>query len=214
GSDQALLLHGHEGRGEAPPRRRRPRVRADPVRSPSARAPRLHQRRRRGLRRAGRQDRLLRDLLRLRAVSEVEEGPAAKSHRLRWPVKYCPNPACPYALRHRESQEYQDWAQTCADCGTALVSERPVPAMGAEGEREPPWGRIAATVLIPGLVAWLTPRVPLPCLDVPRIEWAHTGELRSLRLSAFALGLGPMLSAAILVELAALCVPGWRAMRV
>jgi hypothetical protein len=41
-------------------------------------------------------------------------------------LRYCPNPECPYAVKHGEGQEYRDEARLCADCGAELVEERHV----------------------------------------------------------------------------------------
>jgi hypothetical protein len=128
-------------------------------------------------------------------------------------VKYCPNPDCPYARRHGESQEYRDEALTCVDCGAELVSEKPVWTAEATRPPEIAWGRVALTVAVPLVLAWLAPRVPLPNVDRESLERVLAYPTAMPDLSAFALGLFPMFTAALLVELAALCVPRWRALR-
>ena len=127
-------------------------------------------------------------------------------------MKYCPNPDCRYALRHQESQEYRDEAVTCADCGAELLSERPAWTAVATRPRDLPWIRLALAVLVPLLVVWLGPKIPLPRLDRGQLELLGPYS-DQVSLSVFALGLTPILGAFWLVELAALCVPRWRPLR-
>jgi hypothetical protein len=80
--------------------------------------------------------------------------------------------------------------------------------------------RLAWTLAAVGVV-WLGAQIVLP--GVNRNEFVHifayggsrsisTGELQVL-LSVFALGMGPLVNAFLLVELAALVVPSWRPLR-
>ena len=130
-------------------------------------------------------------------------------------MKYCPNPECPYALRHQEAGEYRDEAVTCSDCGTELTSSAPPPSIAAAARGGAlRVDKIALTLFAPLLAVWLAPKVPLPGLDSGRIE-SVLGNAPSLSaFGAFGLGLGPMLSASLLVELVALCVPRWRSLRI
>ena len=41
-------------------------------------------------------------------------------------MKYCPNQECPHFERTGDFSEYNDSITTCADCGTALQSEKPI----------------------------------------------------------------------------------------
>jgi hypothetical protein len=126
-------------------------------------------------------------------------------------MKYCPNPQCPYALRHHEGQEYRDHVEVCADCGAALVLERPVWPRPAP-KPLPSWvyPRLALTLLAPLLVLgvrWL----PLPRVD--RGVLASRLGVSPTDLPVFLLGLWPIFSAFIVVELVALAVPRWRPLR-
>lgn len=79
--------------------------------------------------------------------------------------------------------------------------------------RELPWIRIALALLVPLLVVWLGPKVPLPRLDRDQLDRTLGAYAQQVNLSVFALGLNPILGAFWLVELAALCVPRWRPLR-
>jgi hypothetical protein len=129
-------------------------------------------------------------------------------------VRYCPNPDCPYTRRHHEAAEYRDEAMACSDCGAALTSEPPAVAEPAAPRPALPWGRLALTVGVPVLVAWVGPQVPLPGLDREELEHRLGAFAHDVRLSVFALGLTPFISAFLLVEVAALIVPRWRPLRV
>jgi hypothetical protein len=128
-------------------------------------------------------------------------------------MKYCPNPECPYTVRHHEAGEYRDEAVTCSDCGTELASSAP-PTTAPAQEAALKGGPLALTLLAPLVVAWLAPKVPLPGFDAGRVESVLGAAPSVSAFGAFGLGLGPMVSAALLVELAALCVPRWRALRI
>jgi preprotein translocase subunit SecY len=130
-------------------------------------------------------------------------------------MSYCPNPQCLYAVRHHEPAEYRDEARVCSDCGAALVSTRPTAVDRAGPERLSPkvWGRVALTCIVPALAAWLCPKVPLPGVDHAQLVQKFPELAGSGRVSAFTLGLSPVLSAFILVEIVSLCVPRWRALR-
>jgi SecY translocase len=127
-------------------------------------------------------------------------------------MKYCPNPECPYALRHHEGQEYRDEAVTCADCGAALVAQ-PQSFRPRTPRDEWAWARLAVTVAAPLLLLWLGPMVPLPRVDRAAFENMLSEDANRLVVSVFALGLSPMMGAFLLVELAVLCVPRWRPLR-
>src|SRR5205814_9072088 len=70
-------------------------------------------------------------------------------------------------------------------------------------------GRVAWTLGIAAAVTWLEFRVPLPS-----VAWRELDPSRRARLGLFALGLEPALSAFVVVEMLALFVPGWTALRV
>jgi SecY len=127
-------------------------------------------------------------------------------------VKYCPSPDCPDALRHEESREYRDEAVTCAECGAELAPEKPDRKPTRSRKPEMPWAGIALAIIVPLAVVWLGPKIRLPRLDIPHLGSA-LGSIAAQRLSVVALGLNPVLSASVLVELAALSVPRWRTLR-
>jgi hypothetical protein len=126
-------------------------------------------------------------------------------------LKYCPNAGCPYALRHRESQEYRDDAVTCSDCGATLTAERLVWPAAAANLRDLHWGKVALTLVLPLLIVWLASRLPMPRIDEAGFE-RRLGAL-GRTMMVFELGLGPFMSAFFFVELFALCIPRWRLLR-
>ena len=73
----------------------------------------------------------------------------------------------------------------------------------------PPWGRLAVTL---GLVG-LTVVLPLLHVDLPGVDTSAIESQSSLNLSVFALGIMPLLSAMLLVELFAAAIPPWRPLR-
>src|SRR5262245_12603577 len=131
-------------------------------------------------------------------------------------MKYCPNPECRYALEHGEGQEYVDEAVTCSDCGAELGTVRPVWSAAGTRWKTGLWLRLAITVLVPALVAGLASKVPLPRLDHGEMErrFGWYASDAGWAPSVFSLGPAPVASAFFLVELAALCVPRWRRLRI
>ncbi len=128
-------------------------------------------------------------------------------------MKYCPSPDCPYALRHREAQEYRDEIALCSDCGASLVLERPAWPASSPSPGVWPVRQIAVTLLALPLPGLLTHFATLPGHQgsvAPRID-DPTGPLGPV--SVFSLGLSPVITAFLLVEIAALAVPGWRRLR-
>jgi preprotein translocase subunit SecY len=122
-------------------------------------------------------------------------------------MKYCPNPQCPYALRHHEGQEYRDYVAACTDCGTELVAERPIwprPSVpNAQGRAV--WLRLALTLLAPPLVLWLHAAPFVPRLNRSGFEIQG--------VTVFGLALWPVFIAFIVVEASALLWPRWRPFR-
>ena len=116
-------------------------------------------------------------------------------------MKYCPNPQCPYALRHHEGQEYRDQVAACTDCGAELVAERPIwPRPSVPNARgRAVWLRLALTLLAPPLVLWLhavlrVPRFNLSFFDSRLGRWVDAP-----RLTVFGLALWPIFTASIVV---------------
>jgi len=129
-------------------------------------------------------------------------------------MKYCPNRDCPYARKHYEGQEYRDEAAICSDCGAALVSGRPVwPRRLAASRPLPLAFRLALTLVALPFASWLPRLVRLPRLAPSPLAPYGDALADSPRLSVFALGLAPIFSAFLVVELVALAVPRWRPLR-
>ena len=61
---------------------------------------------------------------------------------------FCPNPDCPFALRTGEPAEYREGVAECADCGSALVENRPS-AEGVAYEAFVPVREITNAALVP-----------------------------------------------------------------
>jgi len=72
-----------------------------------------------------------------------------------------------------------------------------------------PWRRLATTIAL-ALVPLVGERIPLPGLDRDSALFSHD---KSVATSLFALGVAPLLSGYLAVELAALLVPRWRKLR-
>lgn len=126
-------------------------------------------------------------------------------------MQRCPDPACPFRVRHGFAAQFEDHVERCRSCGGGLE-----PAPEEAGQEGAGFGgvgarRLAATaVLVAGLGAFT--RVAAPGFELAA----------PLELGAASLGLGQqslepaliwLVLAAILVELAALAWPGWRPQR-
>lgn len=139
-------------------------------------------------------------------------------------MKECPNPECRYRQRHGEAAEYQDAARSCSDCGSELVTRREAEKVGLERpcpRRAGPWRRLCVSLTcggisvglgllpLPGtedLHRWLGREVGLPALF--NLSAAHE------QLSVMALGINPIVSAFVAIEVLALFLPSWRAWRI
>lgn len=118
-------------------------------------------------------------------------------------TRHCPSAECPFVAKHGFASEYAGEVEACVDCGAALI-EGPAPRQVREGRAIPGkvWTRLAIT--LGGIaLAWLL-------TVVPELLGA---ELDFHLASATSLGILPFLSAAFLVEVAALVVPRWRHLR-
>jgi hypothetical protein len=104
---------------------------------------------------------------------------------------------------------------TCSDCGTTL-EEGPAPETArSDGPIGPElWRRLAVTLLVPPALVALS-WVPLPGVDVGELyevlasSRVHVFSPGS-NFGVFALGVMPLVSAALIVGLAMLAVPRWR----
>ncbi len=138
-------------------------------------------------------------------------------------MKHCPSPECPHRQRVGAPAEFYDGIERCSDCGTLLqnVSTEPDEAPGAAVQPTPPalWRRLGVTLLAP-LVLFVGSRIPLPGIDLGAIE-AFDGQPRSILdpgvggapLNVLALGIHPILTAYLIVEIAAVVVRSWRPLR-
>lgn len=153
--------------------------------------------------------------------------PMASSH--------CPNPECPFLAKYHQPADYREGFTTCSDCGSTLVAgPAPVraPAQAAvavaaepmlavprvEGATGDVVRRVGVSLAVL-VAAALCQQVMLPGLSPSWIEMmAEMGRAglstdSLTQYSVFALGLQPLVSAFVLVELAALLVPAWRPLR-
>ena len=74
-----------------------------------------------------------------------------------------------------------------------------------------PWRRLGITLLVPLVVAVIG-HVPLPAMHLEALERAGVDVDRS-QFGVFAFGLNPVVSAFLMIEIAALIVPRWRPLR-
>jgi preprotein translocase subunit SecY len=131
-------------------------------------------------------------------------------------VKYCPAANCPFALRHKRAAEYTDDAVRCSDCNTALADGPAPPRVVRAREkttRRAPWRRLLVTLAVPAAM-WGVQQISLPGIDFDQSMMRYFRDVPRSLASILSLGIVPFLSAAVLVELAALIVPGWRTMRI
>jgi hypothetical protein len=129
-------------------------------------------------------------------------------------MKHCPSPDCPHRRAVGSPAEFVDEERTtCSDCGTPLAegaapNERralgPVPSSLR-------W-RLAITLLAPA-VAILASFVPVPGLDPSALPPPSPLVPDFGLVSVVHLGITPLILAALLVELAAYALPGWRHLR-
>ena len=130
-------------------------------------------------------------------------------------MKHCPAADCPFALRHKRAAEYTDDAVRCSDCGAALADgPAPPPVVRAKErvQRRPPWRRLAITIAVPAAM-WAAQQITLPGIDLDQ-PYRYLRDVPRSLASIFSVGIVPFLSAAVLIELVALIVPPWRAMRI
>lgn len=123
----------------------------------------------------------------------------------------CPNPDCRHKKRTGSPAEYFGGRETCADCGTALVLSSSLPAPAAEPKPSPElWKRLGVVLAVP-LALEAGSRVVLPGIERSELPPELAG---APALGVLSLGMIPYLTAAALVELVAVLVPRWRALRI
>ena len=123
---------------------------------------------------------------------------------------------CPFVRKHGAPSEFRDDIQACADCGGPLVEgavPAPILAAAVTPAHAAPWGALVVTLGVLALPQ-LASVVPLPGVDEEMVSRIVASPFsRPADISAFALGIAPILYAFILVEIAALVVPKWRPLR-
>lgn len=148
---------------------------------------------------------------------------------------YCPNPECPFLAKFHQPADYREGFTTCSDCGSTLVAgpapgsasgqaavavaaEPVLPVPQVEGATGDVVRRVSVSLAVL-VAAALCQQVMLPGLHPSFLgmmaDLEHTGLQpgSAQQFSVFSLALQPFLSAFVLVELAALLVPPWRALR-
>lgn len=126
-------------------------------------------------------------------------------------MKHCPNPSCPFALKHRRAAEYQAHATVCSDCGGALVegAETKVAApVSTDGSRDV-LRRLVVTLGALALAS-LGGTLPVPSMWLPEVGLFDPRETPTPWL---AFGITPFVTGFCLVEIALWAVPPWRAIR-
>ncbi len=120
-------------------------------------------------------------------------------------MAHCTNPDCRHRQRTGKPAEYRPGATHCADCGEPLEPGEPPPPPRAPRR---PWptglskrlGLTLAAMVAVTALAWL----PHPLVDTQAAA-AFLGT--PIQAGPFALGLGPLVTAFVLVELGALILP-------
>jgi len=128
-------------------------------------------------------------------------------------MKHCPNERCSFRLKHGHAAEYEDEPTQCADCGAKLADGGVPEASHAPAPTPPALVRRLAVSLAAVAIAYALTWLRLPTVDAELLQRGLHFGIRE-NVSVAALGLNPLVSAAILVELVALIVPSWRALRV
>ena len=133
-------------------------------------------------------------------------------------MKHCASSICPFAQKHGAPSEFRDDIEVCADCGGPLTNG-PAPApvaassAAAAATHPSPWRALLVTLAVLAAPT-VASEIPLPGVDEDRIARVLGAFfVHPVELSPFALGLGPILTAFTIVELAALAVPTWRPLR-
>jgi hypothetical protein len=120
-------------------------------------------------------------------------------------MNYCSNLNCPARPSSGEPAAYDDSVETCPACGLPLTG-----SVRLESLRLTPLSK-KVLVTLGVLVVYLGARhIPLPTVK-PNLSLAAGTEAS---VGIMALGLSPLIIGYVLVELAALLVPAWRALRV
>ncbi|MGZ3454177.1 MAG: hypothetical protein ACXVEF_31520 [Polyangiales bacterium] len=121
-------------------------------------------------------------------------------------MRHCPNADCPHRLRFGHPSEFTDVVSDCRDCGTPLL----------EGDAPESVRRLhalplaAVAVTFAAMLASIAiTRIPLPGVSPPR--WVVDFDASTMSIGM--LGVLPFLSAALIVEIVAVAVPRWRALR-
>jgi preprotein translocase subunit SecY len=128
-------------------------------------------------------------------------------------MPYCPNPQCSHRLRTGRPPEFQPGQSTCADCGTTLVGQNPMPPEILPPLSSPLRIRLAWTL---GTVVclWLALLIPMPFLQqVSFFDGQQELTPTAVRFGPLSMGIVPFLFGFVMVELYALIVPALRRRR-
>ncbi len=128
-------------------------------------------------------------------------------------MPYCPNPECPFRKRHGESAEYNEGVIKCSDCGTVLTSADQLGKAVKQKKKfkmHDIYKRLLWTMAL--LAFWnIVRHFPLPGTNSEVMEMM--AKVSGTRISLFALGLMPYITACVVVEIVALFFQpfkGWR----
>lgn len=134
-------------------------------------------------------------------------------------MRYCTNEHCPHRVRTGAPAEYGDQQTVCGDCGDELSADVPLLTKSAGAAGSVGWPgalrrRLWITVGL-GLAVLLLPLTPSPFLnfDTATAMGAGSWIWASRQMGPFALGILPILSGFVLVELVCLAVPRWNRQR-
>ena len=119
-------------------------------------------------------------------------------------MKHCSNSHCPGQQQGDKPLEYHDSEELCPACGSRLTATDQV----VHQPSSPPWKRFFVTVGIVAVYLGAT-KIALPTVT----PTPAFGEGPRVARSIMELGVRPLLSGYLLVELAALLVPVWRPLR-
>ncbi len=121
-------------------------------------------------------------------------------------MSYCPNPDCPFRKRFGESAEFSAGTVACSDCGTALIADDTLGKVVKEKAKfkmHDIYKRLIWTLALLGFWSILR-HFPLPGTNSESLELLAAKG--GARITLFALGLIPYITASVLVEIIALFV--------
>lgn len=136
-------------------------------------------------------------------------------------MPFCPNPECPNVKRLGKPAEYVSGVSTCSDCGSKLLNDEVIVVRDNKPRIGDFQKRVLYTVGMAAMYRVLT-HVPVPGVDTQAlgnflVERGGNSLIDGIfgvpRVSVFALGLMPYISASIIIEVLALVLKplkSWR----